>query len=389
MKKVAAKLSIPTGEKFGQKAQPQSLEIKPVKALSPFLQFSKAQGEQIKSLILKKQPNLTPQQLKEFISETWRSLTEDQRQIYTALAEKDKRRFEKETNQLAKNGWFTNEDGIRNTTLMKEQMKKKSQAEKEKTQEKEMAGKAKAKAKVQEDKEKERKKKEDDMTVKPKQKSSCYMQFAISRQRELREQTGMKPTDLAKQIGEEWQNLTEAQKKPFDALAKKDAVRYEKEMKQLETHGYFVNKDGVKSTDLLKNGKVREYPEGSLMPKKPQAGYFQFISEQRAIVVKKNPEAKITEIAKMLGEMWTKLTEVKKKPFNQKYEQDKDRYQTQLEQLKKFGYFILEDGSKSTEEKNAHLLKPEKILQKRKAPKPVEELEAQTKKVAGKKSKKE
>ena len=51
-------------------------------------------------------------------------------------------------------------------------------------------------------------------------------------------------------------------------MVAKDRERYEKELKQLNELGYFVNGDGVKSTDLDKKGKVKEFPEGTVMPKK-------------------------------------------------------------------------------------------------------------------------
>lgn len=50
--------------------------------------------------------------------------------------------------------------------------------------------------------------------------------------------------------------MTDKQKKPYFDASNKDKTRYEREMNQLEQKGYFVNKDGVKSTDLALERRV-------------------------------------------------------------------------------------------------------------------------------------
>ena len=49
--------------------------------------------------------------------------------------------------------------------------------------------------------------------------------------------------------------MTEKQKAPFYLQAENDQVRYQNEMKQLMTKGFFVNQDGVKSTDMVNKKK--------------------------------------------------------------------------------------------------------------------------------------
>lgn len=39
-----------------------------------------------------------------------------------------------------------------------------------------------------------------------------------------------------------------------------------------------------------------------------------------------NPELKVTEISKVLGEKWGKLDEIQKKPYQDKADEDKARY---------------------------------------------------------------
>jgi hypothetical protein len=52
---------------------------------------------------------------------------------------------------------------------------------------------------------------------------------------------------------------------------------------------------------------------------------------------------------KIVGAMWQKLTEEQKAPFIKKHEDDKKRYEAQLEEIKKKGYFIMSDGVKSSD----------------------------------------
>jgi len=55
-----------------------------------------------------------------------------------------------------------------------------------------------------------------------------------------------------KKKGELWTQMTEKEKQPFVELAAKDHERYDREVLHLRTHGFFINKDGKKSTDMKK-----------------------------------------------------------------------------------------------------------------------------------------
>jgi hypothetical protein len=47
-----------------------------------------------------------------------------------------------------------------------------------------------------------------------------------------------------------WKALSEEEKKPFILESEKDKIRFEKESNDLQKLGYFIDKNGVKSTDL-------------------------------------------------------------------------------------------------------------------------------------------
>ena len=59
----------------------------------------------------------------------------------------------------------------------------------------------------------------------------------------------------------------------------------------------------------------------------------------------------------MSSEAWNSASEEVKAPYIKRAEEDKLRQARQIEELKTKGHYTLEDGSKSTDEKNVHLFK--------------------------------
>lgn len=108
-------------------------------------------------------------------------------------------------------------------------------------------------------------------------------------------------------------------------------MRYDKELKQLEKKGFFINKDGKDSRDIYKPPKkssdeekntdhemsdegpqkkksakaMKEdrksqelYDENVCKPKKPMTSFMLFSNENRTKVMQENPNISITDIAK-------------------------------------------------------------------------------------------
>lgn len=49
----------------------------------------------------------------------------------------------------------------------------------------------------------------------------------------------------------------------------------------MEELGYFIREaDGVKSTDLDKKGKIKEFADGTVKPKKVNSAYMYYFREQ-------------------------------------------------------------------------------------------------------------
>ncbi|KAG0299201.1 hypothetical protein BGZ98_010259 [Dissophora globulifera] len=66
-------------------------------------------------------------------------------------------------------------------------------------------------------------------------------------------------------------------------------------------------------------------------PKRPRNSYIFFTLMKRDDIKKKHPEFKPTEITKMLGEEWQKLSESEKENYGSMAENDKKRYQSEME----------------------------------------------------------
>ena len=71
-------------------------------------------------------------------------------------------------------------------------------------------------------------------------------------------------------------------------------------------------------------------------------------------------EGKRKEAFSLSSEAWGKCTDEDKAPYVKMAEESKVRFEKQVDELKKKGYYTLEDGSKSTDPQNATLLKVKK-----------------------------
>merc|ERR1719295_1943439 len=70
-------------------------------------------------------------------------------------------------------------------------------------------------------------------------------------------------------------------------------------------------------------------------PKRPATAYFMWMSDNRDAVKKKNPDAPITEMSKILGDMWKELSDASKKKYQDKATAAKAKYDKALEKYKK------------------------------------------------------
>jgi hypothetical protein len=73
-------------------------------------------------------------------------------------------------------------------------------------------------------------------------------------------------------LGQLWQEMTDAQKKPYADLRDKDLLRFQKQTKEFSAKGYFTLEDGSKSTDQLPKVKgklVKSSTKTTMLGKRP------------------------------------------------------------------------------------------------------------------------
>lgn len=163
--------------------------------------------------------------------------------------------------------------------------------------------------------------------------------------------------------------MGEKERAPFVKLSEEDKVRFDREMKQFETLGYFVDKDGVKSSEL--RIQKPKFKSNVVQPKKAKTAYTFYVKELFAKNYKKSESGAkedFQSVTKKLNEAWNNMSEAQKKPFFTAAENDRKRHYEELQSLLTKGFFINEKGQKSSE------LKPKLIRNKSGTPSKTVEL---------------
>ena len=71
--------------------------------------------------------------------------------------------------------------------------------------------------------------------------------------------------------------------------------------------------------------------KGSDQPKGAKTGYIFFSMAVRPTISQANPEMKLTEVSKVLGEQWKCLDDKQKAKYSKMAEEDKIRYKEEIE----------------------------------------------------------
>jgi hypothetical protein len=152
---------------------------------------------------------------------------------------------------------------------------------------------------------------------------------------------------MVKIIGQNWKLMTDKAKEKYLKMSEEDKKRFDKETEQMTKLGYFINKDGVKSTSILP--ELKNFPADTVMPIKSRSAFMFFNKANNEQMRKANPTLKLVEIMRKLAEVWNGMTEPQKKPFEDMAAKDKLRHENEIHQLRSKGFFINSDGQKSTD----------------------------------------
>jgi upstream-binding transcription factor len=152
---------------------------------------------------------------------------------------------------------------------------------------------------------------------------------AVGREKSIKEKCGGNKSDVAavsRGAGVLWGAMSEADKKPYVAIAEKDKARYAKEMAS-----YVPDPDAEPKKKKGKKGKKEKDPN---KPKKPGHPYMLWLTENRAEIAK-DPAVKVnTDVMKVAGQKWAALSAAAKAPYEKAAKEAKEKYDKVMAEYK-------------------------------------------------------
>jgi len=184
----------------------------------------------------------------------------------------------------------------------------------------------------------------------PKKPLTAYFQWASENRKDLKGSSG-NVTEITKKLGEMWRKLPKEEKTTFEVKSKKQMSIYKTLMaayKHTSEHKEFEK--SLLEFEIAKTYKPFRKDEN--MPKKAMSAYMLFQKEKRASIVKKNPDAKVTEIMGLVGAAWKEVSEAKRVPYQKKAKKAAEQHAKDVEEYKN-----CEKHQRYLKEKKAYELK--------------------------------
>jgi len=158
---------------------------------------------------------------------------------------------------------------------------------------------------------------------KPKRPIGPYMCFVKEERATVTERNPTLPFgQIGKILGEQWRNMSEADKAPYVAMATQDKDRHTEEMK-----GYVPPPPKM---DDGKRGRGRKNKDPN-KPKKALSAYTCFVKEERPKLTAANPSLTFGQVGKALGEKWNNLPEKTRAKYQKIAENDKARHMAEMQ----------------------------------------------------------
>jgi uncharacterized short protein YbdD (DUF466 family) len=164
---------------------------------------------------------------------------------------------------------------------------------------------------------------------KPKGRMSAYTFFVQTCREEHRKKhpsENVNFTEFSKKCAERWKQMTDKEKKRFAEMADKDKQRYDSEM------AVYTPPGGEPGSARSK--KKKKDPNA---PKRPLSAFFIYCADERGGVKAIHPSYSVGEVAKELGERWNKIPPELKAKYEQRAQQDKKRYEKDMDQYRTKG----------------------------------------------------
>lgn len=159
----------------------------------------------------------------------------------------------------------------------------------------------------------------------PKGAKNAYILFCADNRDQVKEENSeMKATEIISELARLWKDADEDVKGEYQKKAAEDKKRYESEMED-----YVPSDEESKG----KKGKGSKGKKASDSPKRPLGSYMLFAKEYRDTAKSSHPEAKATEISKILGAWWKEADEDVKKEYKDKAQVALDKFNGKVEKV--------------------------------------------------------
>ncbi|XP_052800705.1 FACT complex subunit SSRP1-like isoform X2 [Mya arenaria] len=116
---------------------------------------------------------------------------------------------------------------------------------------------------------------------------------------------------------------------------KRQQERREKREKHEKSKAAKAAREGSSPKTKTKTKKKSKEEKDPNKPKRPQTAYFIWFIEQRAKIKEKHPDFSVVDISKKAGEMWGKMTNEEKEPYNEKNREAKKEYDIAMKEYNK------------------------------------------------------
>merc|ERR1712226_1541240 len=134
-----------------------------------------------------------------------------------------------------------------------------------------------------------------------------------------------------------YKNLTAEERASWEARAQEDKLRYVGQMANYtpppghNAHGVMVLSPNS-ADNIKRRAKRKTKDKDPNAPKRACGAYVFFTNEMRPIVMKEIPGIKFIEMGRILGERWRNLSVEDKKKFEDMANEDKARFQMDMQQ---------------------------------------------------------
>ena len=163
----------------------------------------------------------------------------------------------------------------------------------------------------------------------PKKAKSGYNYFMSEKIAKLKEENPEASFgELAKLVSSAFKSLNAGDKEKYESMAREDRKRYLGEMDNYSPQKG-SKQDVAKKNKKGGNGKEKKEKDPNA-PKRGTTSFFFFMKDARAALKEENPDLKVTEMTKLLGERFKALSDVEKAKYEKKAKKDKDRYQEEM-----------------------------------------------------------